>query len=62
MHVIVFGASGGVGREVVRQALEKGYRVTAYVRDRSRLPVQHDNLAVAEGDGLDQNAVMRAIR
>lgn len=62
MNIIVFGASGGVGREVVKQALDKGYRVTAYVRDRSRLPIQHANLTMAVGDGMDEAAVVRVIQ
>ncbi|RSS79120.1 NAD(P)-dependent oxidoreductase [Streptomyces sp. WAC06614] len=37
MELTVFGATGGVGREVVRQALEAGHEVTAVVRDPARL-------------------------
>ncbi|MGW4973647.1 NmrA family NAD(P)-binding protein, partial [Streptomyces albidoflavus] len=33
MRITVFGATGGVGGEVVRQALEAGHEVTAVVRD-----------------------------
>lgn len=62
MNIIVFGASGGVGREVVKQALDKGYRVTAFVRDPGKLPIQHANLTIATGDGLDEAAVVRAIQ
>jgi uncharacterized protein YbjT (DUF2867 family) len=32
MKLTVFGATGGVGREVVNQALDRGDHVTAYVR------------------------------
>jgi putative NADH-flavin reductase len=37
MKLIVFGASGGVGGEVVGQALAAGHDVTAVVRDPARL-------------------------
>ncbi|MEW2415903.1 NAD(P)H-binding protein [Streptomyces sp. NPDC046866] len=48
MRLTVFGATGGVGREVVRQALEAGHEVTAVVRDPARLGVPaHDRLRVA---------------
>lgn len=48
MKLTVFGATGGVGREVVRQALEAGHEVTAVVRDPARLGVpDHDRLQVA---------------
>ncbi len=36
-RVVVFGASGAVGREVLRAAREAGYEVVAVVRDRSKL-------------------------
>ncbi|OLT46946.1 hypothetical protein BJF85_00290 [Saccharomonospora sp. CUA-673] len=36
MHVVVAGASGGTGRQVVAQAIDAGHRVTALVRDAGR--------------------------
>jgi nucleoside-diphosphate-sugar epimerase len=36
MRVTVIGASGGIGREVVRQGLDAGHEVTAVVRDSPR--------------------------
>src|SRR4051812_49931151 len=33
MRVTVIGASGGIGRELVRQGLDAGHEVTAVVRD-----------------------------
>ncbi|MGG8410439.1 SDR family oxidoreductase [Streptomyces sp. 12297] len=48
MKITVFGATGGVGRLVVRQALDAGHEVTAVVRDPARLPVPaHPRLHVA---------------
>lgn len=44
MRITVFGATGGVGHEVVRQALEAGHEVTAVVRDPARLDVPAHNL------------------
>ncbi|NGN63851.1 NAD(P)H-binding protein [Streptomyces sp. A7024] len=49
MKLTVFGATGGVGREVVRQALDAGHEVTAVVRDATRLGVpEHPRLGVVE--------------
>ncbi|MGW1146068.1 NAD(P)-dependent oxidoreductase [Streptomyces sp. NPDC002454] len=39
MRITVFGATGGVGREIVRQGLAAGHEVTAVVRDPARLTV-----------------------
>jgi uncharacterized protein YbjT (DUF2867 family) len=37
MNLTVFGATGGVGREVVTQALDAGHHVIAQVRNPARL-------------------------
>lgn len=59
--IIVFGASGGTGFEVVRQALEAGHQVTAFVRNLANLEVEHANLVVFQGDVTDAGAVEKAI-
>ncbi|MFD6277234.1 NAD(P)-dependent oxidoreductase [Streptomyces sp. NPDC060209] len=38
MRLTVFGATGAVGQEIVRQASAAGHEVTAVVRDPARLP------------------------
>ncbi|CAL9302576.1 NAD(P)-dependent oxidoreductase [Streptomyces sp. NPDC101145] len=43
MRITVFGATGGIGREIVRQGLDAGHHVTAVVRDSSRLPAQSEH-------------------
>jgi putative NADH-flavin reductase len=53
----VFGATGGTGREVVRQAVEAGHEVTAVVRDAARLPVRHDLLKAVTADVCDPEAL-----
>ncbi|KAG4069349.1 hypothetical protein HA402_012202 [Bradysia odoriphaga] len=50
--LIVFGATGGSGKEVVRQALDRGYEVTAVVRQPSLFNMQHTRLAIIQGDVL----------
>ena len=60
MKVIVFGATGRVGRAVALTLLTKGHEVTAFARDASRLPERED-IAVIVGDATDADAVARAV-
>lgn len=61
MNVLVFGASGATGREVVGRALGLGHAVTAFVRDPSRFGVAHPRLAVVAGDVTQRAPVERAV-
>ena len=46
MKVIVFGANGRVGAQVVKRALEKGHKVTAFVRTSESVSLLHHLLPV----------------
>src|SRR5688572_11660953 len=61
MKIVVFGASGGTGLEVVKQALDAGHLITAFVRTPSKVPIQHPNLTFIQGDVMDAAAVEKAI-
>ena len=61
MLVTVFGASGQTGRLVVRDLLDKGHSVRAFVRDPSRLALTDPMLEVAVGDAKDPVAVDAAV-
>jgi putative NADH-flavin reductase len=56
------GATGGTGRQLVSHALERGFAVTALVRDPAKLPVEHPRLTVVRGDVLDPASVDAAMR
>ena len=62
LRVIVIGATGGTGRELVRQALEQGHQVTAFVRKPKKLKIEHPNLRVAHGNVRDYASVESAMR
>lgn len=61
VRVAVFEATGRTGRHLVRQALERGYGVTAFARDPGALGISHAGLNVVRGDVLDPAAVERAV-
>ena len=59
MQVTIFGATGSVGKHLVDEALESGNKVTAVVRDPSKLSVQHDNLRIVVADVLNNDNRLR---
>ena len=61
MKIIIFGAIGGVGKEVVKQAVENGFEATAFVRTPAKLEITHDNLTVITGDAFNQTEAAAAI-
>lgn len=62
MNVAVFGATGGTGLELVKQALARGHAVTAFVRDPTRLPAGGDGLTIVTGDIHDAADVARCVK
>jgi putative NADH-flavin reductase len=52
-RILVLGATGPTGRQVVSQALEQGHEVTAFVRDPTRMPITHGRLRPVTGDVTD---------
>ena len=62
MKLLIIGATGGTGRELVKQALEQGHAVTAFARNPAEINVQHPNLTVVKGDVLDSVSVENAVR
>ncbi|MFI5912587.1 NAD(P)-dependent oxidoreductase [Dactylosporangium sp. NPDC051541] len=56
----ILGATGGTGRELVRQALARGHHVRAVARDPSRLP-SDSRLTLLTADVLDGPALTRAL-
>jgi uncharacterized protein YbjT (DUF2867 family) len=58
IKMTVFGATGGIGGHVVRQALDDGHKVTAVVRDPTRFDVSHPALDVATVPGLTDPDVL----
>jgi putative NADH-flavin reductase len=61
-QVFIIGATGGTGFELVRQALERGHQVTAFVRSAAGLNIQHENLRVVRGDVLNYAQLEAAMK
>src|SRR5260370_7187987 len=62
MKLIVLGATGGTGLEIVRRAIEHGHSVTAFVRSPERLKPFGDRVTVQQGDLLNRDELERVIQ
>ncbi|MBF6322630.1 NAD(P)-dependent oxidoreductase [Nocardia cyriacigeorgica] len=62
MRITVLGATGGVGRHLVGQAVADGHEVTAVVRNPDRLPHERDDrLRVVRGNALSAESLTDAV-
>lgn len=61
MKLVVLGSTGGVGHEIVKQAIERDHSVTAFVRDPARLKELGHGLTVIRGDLLSCSELQSVI-
>lgn len=61
MKLAIFGATGGTGKELVKQALADGHEVTVYVRNAAKLQITHDRLKVVQGTMAELDKISGAI-
>ena len=61
MKLVVFGSTGGIGTQVVEQALAAGHKVTAVARHPSAIAFRHEHLEVVQGDVLEPETIRGAI-
>ena len=61
MKIVVLGATGGTGLEILRQSVEEGHSVTALVRSPERLRPFQDRITVRRGDLLNSADLQQAV-
>jgi putative NADH-flavin reductase len=61
MKLTVFGATGGVGGHIVRQALDAGHTVTAVVRNPAHFDLSHPALEVTTVPGLSDPELLAPV-
>lgn len=62
LNIVVFGASGATGQQLVSQALAAGHIVTAFVRNPEKLTIAHERLRILQGNVKNYTAVENAIQ
>jgi putative NADH-flavin reductase len=61
-HILIVGASGGIGLEAVKLGLERGHAIRAMARSADRIAIEHPALERYAGDATDPGAVQAALR
>lgn len=61
LHVLIVGASKGIGLETARQALEAGHHVRALARSAAAISLSQPNLENVRGDALKSQDVEAAL-
>ena len=62
MQLLILGATGPTGQQLVKQALERSHQVTVLVRDPAKLSVSHENLTILTGDVLDEATLTNSLK
>lgn len=61
MKILLFGATGRVGRKLLLISLAAGHHVTAFVRDETQHVFSHPTMQTFVGNALDKKAVINAM-
>ena len=61
LDIVIYGASGEVGSQAAREALDRGHRVFAVSRNPAKIETRHANLTVVKGDVLNKESVTAVV-
>ncbi len=62
MKLIIFGATGGTGSQLVEQAIEQEYNVTAFARSPEKIQLTNKRLEIVKGNVLDMASIENAMQ
>ncbi len=62
MNLVLFGATGKTGKFFLEYALERGHRVTAVVRDASKVDIVDKNLVIRVADLFNKDELISVIK
>ncbi|MDN5274347.1 MAG: yhfK 1 [Candidatus Saccharibacteria bacterium] len=61
MNILLLGATGATGKEVLRQAQDAGHTITMLVRNPAKLPTDRTGLRIIVGDATDEKTMHSAM-
>lgn len=60
-NIAIIGASGFVGSALLKEALNRGHRVTAIARNPEKITIDHPNLIIRRGDVMSPDTVKELV-
>ncbi len=61
MNILILGATGRVGSQIVTYALRDSHHVTVLVRTKEKIQINHGNLTIIQGNVLNKDDIVRAM-
>jgi uncharacterized protein len=61
-EIVIIGASGFVGSSILNEAINRGYKVTAIVRNPEKVALKNDNLSIVKADVSQKETVAKLCR
>ena len=61
MNILILGATGRVGSQIVKHALYDGHDVTVLVRTPEKIQITNEKLTVVQGNVLNEDDIVRSI-
>jgi putative NADH-flavin reductase len=62
MKILLLGATGKLGQQLLTQSLERDHLVTALVRTPAKITVTHPNLTVVAGDAINADNLSTVVK
>ena len=62
MKILILGATGPTGQQLLTRALDQLNEVTVLVRNPSKLNLQNQRLRIIKGDVLDNQVLLTAVQ
>ncbi|MDF2556909.1 MAG: hypothetical protein K0R71_737 [Bacillales bacterium] len=61
MNILILGATGRVGSQIMTYALYDGHHITVLVRNPEKITIYNENLTIIQGNVLNKEDIVRAM-
>ena len=62
LRILLLGATKGLGKEILKEALSLGFEINCLVRNTKKFPVEQNNIRVFEGDATSSIDLENAVQ